>query len=79
MTVAGWGRLSERLPTSQTLRSVIVPVWSQKNCLMAGYGATRITGNMMCGGYPEGERDSCQGDSGGAMVIIDVVIILYQF
>lgn len=55
--VAGWGRQSERLPTSQTLRSVVVPVWSQEECLMAGYGSTRITENMMCGGYPEGERD----------------------
>lgn len=55
--VAGWGRLSERSPTSQTLRSVVVPVWSQDECLMAGYGSTRITENMMCGGYPEGQRD----------------------
>lgn len=42
--VAGWGRLSEKLPTSQTLRSVVVPVWSQDDCLKAGYGASRITG-----------------------------------
>ena len=63
LTVAGWGRLSERSPTAQTLRSVIVPVWAQQTCLMAGYGSSRITGNMMCGGYPEGERDSCQGKS----------------
>jgi Trypsin len=62
-SVAGWGRLSERSPTAQTLRSVIVPVWSQDVCLKAGYGSTRITGNMMCGGYPEGQRDSCQGNN----------------
>lgn len=55
--VAGWGRISERLPTSHSLRSVVVPVWSQEECLMAGYGSTRITENMMCGGYPEGQRD----------------------
>lgn len=55
--VAGWGRLSERSQTSQTLRSVVVPIWSQEDCLMAGYGSTRITDNMMCGGYPEGQRD----------------------
>lgn len=55
--VAGWGRTSERNPTSTALRSVIVPIWDQEDCLMAGYGSSRITSNMMCGGYPEGERD----------------------
>lgn len=59
--VAGWGRLSERLPTAQTLRSVVVPIWSQDECLKAGYGKSRITSNMMCGGFPDGEKDACQG------------------
>ncbi|KAG5671024.1 hypothetical protein PVAND_001242 [Polypedilum vanderplanki] len=66
--IAGWGRLGEKSQTSSTLRSVIVPIWSSKECMAAGYGATRITENMMCGGYPEGEKDACQGDSGGPMV-----------
>lgn len=55
--VSGWGRLSERSPTSKSLQAVVVPVWSQDRCTMAGYGSSRITSNMMCGGYPEGERD----------------------
>lgn len=59
-STVGWGRLSERLPTSQTLRSVVVPIWSQDECTSAGYGSTRITSNMMCGGFPEGEKDACQ-------------------
>jgi Trypsin len=56
--VAGWGRLGEKSPTSSTLRSVIVPIWSKKECMAAGYGTTRITDNMMCGGYAEGKKDA---------------------
>lgn len=59
--VAGWGRLSEKLPTANSLRSVIVPIWPQDECLMAGYGSNRITENMMCAGYPEGQRDRYEG------------------
>ncbi|KAL7025999.1 hypothetical protein ACKWTF_013735 [Chironomus riparius] len=66
--ISGWGRLGEKSPTSSTLRSVIVPIWSRKECSAAGYGTSRITDNMMCGGYPEGKKDACQGDSGGPMV-----------
>jgi hypothetical protein len=55
--VSGWGRISEKLPTSKALRAVVVPVWSQSDCLTAGYGSSRITSNMMCGGYPQGEHD----------------------
>lgn len=65
--VAGWGRTSEKLPPSQILREVIVPIWSQEQCTNAGYGKKRITENMMCAGYHDGKKDACQGDSGGPM------------
>ncbi|CRL05275.1 CLUMA_CG018249, isoform A [Clunio marinus] len=42
--VAGWGRVSERSQTSQTLRSVIVPIWSQEECLMAGCARKSLPG-----------------------------------
>lgn len=59
--VSGWGRLGEKLQTSTSLRSVIVPIWSRDDCLSANYGPSRITENMICGGYPEGKKDACQG------------------
>ncbi|XP_062538139.1 uncharacterized protein LOC134206439 [Armigeres subalbatus] len=65
--VAGWGRIEERLPPSKTLRSVMVPIWSQQQCLEAGYGSKKISENMMCAGYHDGKKDACQGDSGGPM------------
>lgn len=58
--IAGWGRLAEGKPVSATLRSVIVPVWSQEECKNSGYGEKRITENMMCAGYHDGTMDACQ-------------------
>lgn len=58
--IAGWGRTAESKPTSQIPRSVIVPVWSQEQCLNSEYGSARITDNMMCAGYHDGKKDACQ-------------------
>ncbi|XP_055617451.1 trypsin 3A1-like [Toxorhynchites rutilus septentrionalis] len=65
--VAGWGRIEEKLPPSKTLRSVVVPIWSQQQCLDAGYSSKKISENMMCAGFHDGKKDACQGDSGGPM------------
>ncbi|XP_001237553.4 transmembrane protease serine 9 [Anopheles gambiae] len=65
--VAGWGRVEEKRAPSKTLRSVEVPIWSQEQCLDAGYGSKKISANMMCAGYHDGQKDACQGDSGGPM------------
>ncbi|XP_055371669.1 transmembrane protease serine 9-like [Condylostylus longicornis] len=67
-SVSGWGRTGEKDKTSKVLNSVIVPIWSQEQCKEAGYGAKRITENMMCAGYHDGGRDACQGDSGGSAI-----------
>jgi guanylate cyclase len=61
--ISGWGRLGEKMATSSALRSVVVPIWSEKDCHDSGYGSLRLTGNMMCGGYPEGKKDACQGQN----------------
>lgn len=58
--VAGWGRVEERRPPSKTLRRVVVPIWSQQQCLEAGYGSKKISDNMMCAGYHDGKKDACQ-------------------
>ncbi|XP_055594398.1 trypsin 3A1-like [Uranotaenia lowii] len=65
--VAGWGRVEEQRPPSKTLRSVVVPIWTQQQCLESGYGNKKITDNMMCAGFHDGKKDACQGDSGGPM------------
>jgi len=58
--VAGWGRLGEKRSTAIELMKVNVPMMSMVDCKNSGYGASRITDNMVCAGYPEGKKDACQ-------------------
>lgn len=67
-TIIGWGALAQAGPTSDTLQQVVVPVRSNAECKQA-YGAGAITDRMICAGFDAGQRDSCQGDSGGAMMV----------
>lgn len=64
VVVSGWGRTAESGSTSDTLKSVSIPVVSHSKC-EAAYGRGRILDSMMCAGT--GGRDSCQGDSGGPL------------
>lgn len=67
VNVTGWGYLewgSEDLPI--ILQVVAVPVVSNERCNVAYRG--RITSEMLCAGFAEGGRDSCDGDSGGPLV-----------
>lgn len=59
--VIGWGRTSESKPPSNEMRKVVVPIMSVEDCRQnSGYVSSRITDNMMCAGYHEGQKDSCQ-------------------
>lgn len=60
--VTGWGATQEHGDVSVTLMEVTVPIQSNKECRQSGYGASRITDNMLCAGFKEGKKDSCQGD-----------------
>ncbi|KAK9758606.1 Trypsin [Popillia japonica] len=65
--VAGWGKTGEKVDTSRVLRKVVVPVWSKEECYASEYGRAKLSDNMFCAGYPEGEKDACRGDSGGPL------------
>lgn len=58
--VVGWGRVGEAEPTSTVLRSLVVPIWSQEQCLQSEYGENRLTNNMICAGFHDGQRDACK-------------------
>lgn len=45
---------------SSTLQEVTVPILSNYECRKTGYGSSRITDNMLCAGFKDGKKDSCQ-------------------
>jgi hypothetical protein len=58
--VTGWGVTTQHGATSDVLNEVTVPIMSNKDCRMTPYGQKKITDNMLCAGFPEGKKDSCQ-------------------
>ncbi|XP_069804050.1 mannan-binding lectin serine protease 2-like [Dendropsophus ebraccatus] len=67
--IAGWGRTETSL--THRLRFAEVYVEEQKTCRDAYGGRETVTDNMICAGHPEGGRDACAGDSGGALAFLD--------
>jgi len=70
--VSGWGRLYEDGPLPSKMQQVSVPVINNTDCegmyRRAGY-VELIPRIFICAGYADGKRDSCEGDSGGPMVL----------
>ncbi|XP_030759490.1 serine proteinase stubble-like [Sitophilus oryzae] len=70
--VTGWGRLYEDGPLPSVLQEVSVPVINNSVCetmyRSAGY-IEHIPNIFICAGWRKGGFDSCEGDSGGPMVI----------
>lgn len=72
--VTGWGLTSEHGAGVAALREVTVPIVDRASCNRANSFIAPVTKNMFCAGYAEGNRDACQGDSGGAASINGVVV-----
>ncbi|XP_029140761.1 trypsin-3-like [Protobothrops mucrosquamatus] len=67
--VSGWGYTTPiGGRTSDTLRSVHLPLVSTCKCNSSASYAGYITENMICAGFRRGGKDACQGDSGGPLV-----------
>ncbi|XP_017299780.1 trypsin-like [Diaphorina citri] len=62
-TVVGWGRVEESGQIASDLRATQVPVMSNQECRQFPGFEAKLTGNMMCAGYVEGGKDSCQVSS----------------
>ncbi|GMF45720.1 unnamed protein product [Phytophthora fragariaefolia] len=75
-TVLGWG-LTENRVGSFTLQEVNVVIISNVECNNE-YGGNRITDGMMCAGNGHG-KDSCNGDSGGPLLVNDVLVGLVSW
>lgn len=66
LIILGFGKLSSGGPYATALMQVEVPIVSDNKCA-AGYGSD-LHEPMICAGYKEGGKDSCQADSGGPLV-----------
>ena len=64
--IIGWGTLSFKGSSPNTLMQASVPLVSKELCTDVYPG--RIDDSMLCAGLDEGGVDSCQGDSGGPLV-----------
>ena len=51
------------------LRAVEVQIVDRKACRKAYIAKNNVTSRMVCAGVPEGGKDACTGDSGGALVL----------
>ncbi|GIY30905.1 serine proteinase stubble [Caerostris extrusa] len=71
-TVTGWGRLYEDGPLPDVIQEVSLPILTNKQCetmyRSAGF-VEEIPDIFICAGYVNGGKDSCEGDSGGPMVL----------
>ncbi|CAB3261925.1 unnamed protein product [Arctia plantaginis] len=70
--VTGWGRLFDEGPLPSVLQEVQVPIINNTACeamyQAAGYNE-HIPNIFICAGRSKGGADSCEGDSGGPMVL----------
>ncbi|XP_044256479.1 venom protease-like [Tribolium madens] len=67
-TVAGWGSLYFRGPSSPTLQETMLPVMDNGLCSRAYGTKSVIDKRVLCVGFPQGGKDACQGDSGGPLM-----------
>lgn len=71
--VTGWGKLSHGGTVPNVLQYVQVPILSNEKCQkmfqLAGH-IKSIRENFVCAGYDGGNRDSCEGDSGGPLTLL---------
>jgi secreted trypsin-like serine protease len=77
VTLAGWGRVSDgAFGLTSLLRRVDVPTISNASC--AGAYGSIITSSILCTSG-EGGKNSCNGDSGGAVFAGNTLVGLMSF
>lgn len=73
-TVSGWG-LTQSGFLARNLKFVDIPIVDHQKCAAAYekllHPGAKVTDNMLCAGVESGGKDSCGGDSGGALVFLD--------
>lgn len=73
--VLGWGAQSEVFSTvPNMLQGVQIPIIGLEECKkqVPKWQYEVVDERSICGGYPQGGKDACSGDSGGPYVTLDV-------
>jgi len=73
--VAGWGNMrtvSHLYPND--LRDALTPIIDFNQCNASSSYDGRLTQNMICAGYFVSNRDNCDGDSGGPLIIDNTLV-----
>ncbi|XP_034029906.1 trypsin-like [Thalassophryne amazonica] len=72
-SVSGWGKIAvdNEVPMPTRLQCLDMPILDETECEKSYPGM--ITRRMMCAGYLEGGKDSCNGDSGSPLVCLNEV------
>lgn len=68
-TISGWGATATGGQSSDQLLRAAVQVLAGPGAPCGQYGAGFDPTMLICGGMPDGSRDTCQGDSGGPFVV----------
>jgi len=73
--IAGWGNMrtvSHLYPND--LRTALTPIVDFNQCNASSSYDGELTQNMMCAGYFVSNRDSCDGDSGGPLIVDNTLV-----
>lgn len=70
-TAVGWGMLGENEGQPAILREVDIPILQKATCESMMVAFFTITETMICAGTQEGGKDSCGGDSGGPLSVVE--------
>ncbi|CAL4107808.1 unnamed protein product, partial [Meganyctiphanes norvegica] len=64
----GWGRTDNRGNWAHILQEVTLPIWRTESC-NARHVYEILSNQELCAGPLEGGRDTCDGDSGGPLIL----------
>lgn len=67
--VAGWGRVTDGGEASSILREVELPIVSLETANATGAYDQELTQDLLMAGIKVGGKDSCEGDSGGPLIV----------
>ncbi|XP_057560100.1 ovochymase-1 [Hippopotamus amphibius kiboko] len=67
---SGWGKISETSEYANVLQEVELPIMDDRTCktVLKGMNLPPLGRTMLCAGFPDREKNTCQEDPGGPLV-----------